>query len=53
MGVGDWEGDDWFILQGLKAGEQVVVDGTVRVGPGAPLKTTPAAAAASAAAATK
>ena len=52
VGVGDWEGDDWFILQGLKAGEQVVVDGTVRVGPGVPLKITPAAAA-SAAVATK
>jgi membrane fusion protein, multidrug efflux system len=47
VGVGDWEGDDWFITNGLKDGEQVVVDGVARVAPGVPLKATPAAAAAS------
>jgi len=36
--VGDWIGDDWFISDGLKAGERVVVDGAGRVTPGAPLK---------------
>lgn len=36
--VGDWHGDDWFITQGLRAGERVVVDGAIRVSPGAPLK---------------
>lgn len=36
--VGDWHGDDWFILEGVKPGEQVVVDGAIRVAPGAPLK---------------
>jgi membrane fusion protein, multidrug efflux system len=36
--VGDWHGDDWFILQGLKPGEQVVVDGAIKVAAGAPLK---------------
>jgi len=36
--VGTWHGDDWFILQGLQPGEQVVVDGAIRVAPGAPLK---------------
>ena len=36
--VGDWHGDDWFILQGLQPGEQVVVDGAIRVAPGAALK---------------
>lgn len=36
--VGDWQGDEWFINQGLKAGERVVVDGAVRVASGAPLK---------------
>jgi len=36
--VGDWVGDDWFISDGLKAGEQVVVDGAGRVTPTAPLR---------------
>jgi membrane fusion protein, multidrug efflux system len=47
VGVGEWEGDDWFILSGLKEGDVVVVDGAVRVGPGMPLKAVPMAAAAS------
>jgi membrane fusion protein (multidrug efflux system) len=42
--VGAWDGDDWFVTQGLRAGEQVVVDGAIRVAPGATLKTTPYAA---------
>nr|WP_228878877.1 efflux RND transporter periplasmic adaptor subunit [Paraburkholderia saeva] len=29
--VGDWHGDDWFISDGLKAGERIVVDGAIRV----------------------
>jgi membrane fusion protein (multidrug efflux system) len=36
--VGIWIGDDWVISQGLRAGEQVVVDGGIRVTPGAQLK---------------
>jgi membrane fusion protein (multidrug efflux system) len=36
--VGDWIGDDWFISDGLKPGERVVVDGAGRVTPTAPLK---------------
>ncbi|MDN0082616.1 efflux RND transporter periplasmic adaptor subunit [Crenobacter sp. SG2305] len=36
--VGDWHGDDWFITDGLKAGERVVVDGAVRVVANMPLK---------------
>lgn len=36
--VGEWHGDDWFILDGLKDGERVVVDGAIRVVPDAPLK---------------
>jgi membrane fusion protein (multidrug efflux system) len=39
--VGDWNGDNWFINQGLAAGDQVVVDGAIRVSPGAPLKISP------------
>jgi membrane fusion protein (multidrug efflux system) len=38
--VGDWHGDDWFVSQGLAAGDQVVVDGTLRLAPGAPVKAT-------------
>jgi membrane fusion protein (multidrug efflux system) len=36
--VGDWYGDDWFISNGLRPGERVVVDGAMRVSAGAPLK---------------
>jgi membrane fusion protein (multidrug efflux system) len=36
--VGDWIGDDWFINDGLKPGERVVVDGAGRVTPVAPLR---------------
>ncbi len=38
--TGTWSGNDWVIEQGLRAGEQVVVDGAIRVAPGAPLKIT-------------
>ncbi|GAB3418798.1 efflux RND transporter periplasmic adaptor subunit [Massilia agilis] len=38
--VGDWYGDEWFISDGLKSGERVVVDGAGRVAPNAPLKVT-------------
>jgi len=36
--VGDWYGNDWFITDGLKRGERVVVEGAGRVTPAAPLK---------------
>ena len=36
--TGQWSGDDWVIDQGLQAGEQVVVDGAIRVAAGAALK---------------
>ena len=39
--VGSWNGDDWFITEGLRSGERVVVDGAIRVSPGATLKITP------------
>jgi membrane fusion protein (multidrug efflux system) len=39
--VGDWYGDGWFIAQGLAAGEQIAVDGTLRLAPGASVKTSP------------
>lgn len=36
--VGDWHGTDWFIAEGLKAGERVVVGGGMTVRPGAAVK---------------
>ncbi len=39
--VGDWHGDNWFITQGLAAGDRVVVDGALRLAPDAPVKATP------------
>jgi len=39
--VGDWQGDDWFIFEGLRAGEQVVVDGALTLRPGAVVSTKP------------
>jgi membrane fusion protein, multidrug efflux system len=36
--VGPWNGNDWFITEGLKAGDVVVTDGVVRLSPGAPVK---------------
>ncbi len=32
--VGDWYGDDWFISEGLRAGDRVVVDGGLTLQPG-------------------
>ncbi|NKJ50106.1 efflux transporter periplasmic adaptor subunit [Burkholderia sp. SG-MS1] len=57
--VGDWQGEDWFISEGLKPGERIVVDGALRVSAGQQLKivqgpvpgAAPAAAAASGSAA--
>ncbi|MGV2289973.1 efflux RND transporter periplasmic adaptor subunit [Trinickia sp. YCB016] len=36
--VGDWNGDNWFITDGLKSGERIVVDGAIRVAPDVALK---------------
>src|SRR5207248_8431397 len=36
--VGEWQGDGWFITAGLAAGEQVVVDGGLRLTQGATAK---------------
>jgi membrane fusion protein (multidrug efflux system) len=44
--VGEWHGDDWFITEGLRAGEQVVVDGGLTLRPGEPVTAKPLAAAA-------
>jgi membrane fusion protein (multidrug efflux system) len=39
--VGDWNGDDWFVDQGLESGDTVIVDGTLRLQPGAAVTATP------------
>ncbi len=41
VAVGEWHGDDWFIFEGLNAGERVVVDGGVSLGPGMVISTKP------------
>jgi len=35
--AGGWVGAEWIVLEGLKAGEQVIVDNVVRLRPGAPV----------------
>ncbi len=35
--LGPWDGDSWVIESGLRDGDRVVVNGTVGLGPGAPL----------------
>jgi membrane fusion protein, multidrug efflux system len=45
--VGEWTGNDIIVLSGLKAGDKVIVDGLMKVFPGAPVQVgDPAAAAA-------
>jgi membrane fusion protein (multidrug efflux system) len=39
--VGDWYGDQWIVNSGLQAGDRVVVDGAVRLQPGAPVQIRP------------
>ena len=33
VAVGDWHGSDWFISQGLRTGEKIVVDGVLSLRP--------------------
>lgn len=35
--VGEWYGNDWFVTEGLRAGDRVVVDGGLTLQPGAPV----------------
>lgn len=37
----DWKGDQWFIDTGLNQGDRVVVNGLMKIGPGAPVKAVP------------
>ena len=36
--AGQWAGDRWIISSGLKGGERVIVDGVMKIGPGAPVR---------------
>ena len=38
--VGEWAGDGWVIESGLKPGERVILDGVMKIGPGAPVQVT-------------
>jgi membrane fusion protein, multidrug efflux system len=40
--VGEWAGDGWIIESGLKPGDRVILDGVMKIGPGAPVQATPA-----------
>jgi membrane fusion protein (multidrug efflux system) len=42
--VGEWAGSDWIVTGGLKPGERVIIDGVMRIGPGAPVRVADAAA---------
>jgi len=42
--VGDWQGDDWFVLKGLAQGDRVITDGLMRLAKGVPVKIMPPAA---------
>ena len=39
--VGEWQGDDWFISEGLRSGERIVVDGGLTLRPGNPVTVKP------------
>lgn len=36
--AGEWAGDQWIITSGLKEGDRVIVDGVLKLGPGAPVR---------------
>jgi membrane fusion protein (multidrug efflux system) len=40
--AGNWVGKDWVVLDGLKAGEKVIVDNLIRLRPGTPVEAKPA-----------
>jgi membrane fusion protein (multidrug efflux system) len=43
--VGDWAGDAWVINKGVQPGDKVIVEGLMRLGPGAPVHVADAVAA--------
>ena len=36
--VGDWAGDAWVINKGVQAGDRVITEGLMKLGPGAPVR---------------
>jgi len=36
--LGPWAGDDWIVTSGLNAGDRVIVDGVMKIRPGAPVR---------------
>ena len=36
--LGEWFGEDWIVTGGLQGGERVIVDGLMKLGPGAPVR---------------
>lgn len=36
--VGEWLGDNWLVESGLNVGDKVIVDGVMKIGPGAPVR---------------
>ncbi len=46
--TGEWMNGDVVVFKGLNSGEQVIVDGVVKLGPGAPVQVSPPAAASTA-----
>lgn len=45
ISVGEWVGGEWIVTSGLAAGDKVIVDGLMKVFPGAPVQVGDAAAA--------
>lgn len=42
--TGEWSGDNWVIRQGLREGDQVIIDGFMRLAPDVPVKIVAASA---------
>jgi membrane fusion protein (multidrug efflux system) len=38
VSAGEWAGGDWLISSGVKAGDKVIVDGVMKLGPGSPVR---------------
>jgi len=36
--AGEWSGEEWIITSGVKEGDRVIVDGVMKLGPGAPVR---------------
>lgn len=36
--LGDWQNEDWIVTAGLNPGDNVIVDGVMKLGPGAPVR---------------